>query len=374
MNPTIVINAYNRPESLRRLLGSLALAYIPPGVELVFSLEYNCHADVALQAESFSWPYGDKTIIHQKSKLGLVGHFFYCGGLTERYGTIVYLEDDLFVGKGFYQYAQAVVTQYGEEESLAGFSLNALWFNGYLHLPFKPVDDGNPVFFLQVPWYQGQVYTRSQWAHFSNWYNGYKGIDDGLQLHHSFKNYQLKDDWFPVKTQYLVATGKYYCFPRSAQCVNFGDAGTHFASSTNFFQTELALDTGHNRFRPLADCLALYDSFFELQPTSIRRIAPHLADLAFETDLHGTKDWSLIKAPYAIIPFEHRKYLQSFGCEMRPHELNLIYNIPGTHFHLVDTTELKNVKRNRNLYLTQFRYFNRFKLTRQQRFRLFSGR
>jgi len=371
MNPAIVINAYNRPESLRRLLMSLQQAYIAEGTVLIFSLEHDAHDDVVKQAETFHWQYGEKNIIQQQKKLGLVGHFLFCGDLTTRYGTIIYLEDDLFVGHDFYKYAIATLAQYQNEERLAGFSLNALWFNGYLHLPFKPLDDGNSCFFLQVPWYQGQIYTPAQWQHFKSWYNNYKGVNHELQMHTILKNYKLTDDWFPVKTQYLIETGKYYCFPRSAQCVNFGDAGTHFANSTNFFQTELALRFDNNVFKPFDDCVAVYDSFFELSPLLLKKVAPHLKDIDLELDLNATKDLSKVKSEYVLTPVQPETYLKAYALEMRPQELNIIYDIEGKYFYLAKTNMVQGFAARKNSFYEKFLYYNRFKLTRKQKLNIF---
>ena len=316
---------------------------------------------------AYEWPYGEKTIIQQTAKQGLIGHFLFCGDLTAQYGNIIYLEDDLFVGQDFYTYAKAVLSAYANEDHLAGFSLNALWFNGYLHLPFRPIDDGNPCFFLQVPWYQGQVYTAAQWKHFRQWYDHYAGVNHTLQMHHTFKNYKLTDDWFPIKTQYLIETGKYYCFPRAAHCVNFGDAGTHFKNKTEFFQTELALRFGSLRFKSFEECLAVYDSFYELLPSRLKAIANHLTDIDITLDLNGTKDLSLVSSEYVITPIKPLQYLKSYALEMRPQELNIAYEIEGDHFFLTKTTDVRNMSADKNIFYNRFFYHNRFKLTRKQK-------
>lgn len=374
MNATIVINAYQRPDSLGRLLSSLQNAVIDAGTKIIFSLEYAAHKNVLKQATEYIWPYGEKIIIQQQEKLGLVGHFMFCGGLTAEYGNIVYLEDDLFVGRDFYQYTKAVLSQYENEEKLAGFSLNALWFNGYLHLPFRPVDDGNPCFFLQIPWYQGQVYTAKQWRHFKNWYDNYSGINHDLQMHAAFKNFKLADEWFAVKTQYLIETGKYYCFPRTAQCVNFGDAGTHFKNKTNFFQTELALQFKRTFFMHFDDCMAVYDSFYEILPSKLKALTPHLAQIDVETDLHGTKDISKVTAEYILTPVKPRTYIKKYAHEMRPQELNVVYDINGDDLYLAKTKDVTNASSTQELFYKQFHYYNRFRLTWKQKLKILFGK
>ncbi|MEO9965940.1 MAG: hypothetical protein ABJF11_09140 [Reichenbachiella sp.] len=366
-SPTIVINAYNRPDSLRRLLTSLKMATIPTESNLVFSLEFGAHPEVMTQVKNFEWKYGNKEIIQQEKKLGLIGHFLFCGGLTKKLGDIVYLEDDLFVGKSFYQYSQQVLTQYGDDENLAGFSLNALWFNGYLHMPFHPFDDGNGCFFLQVPWYQGQVYTAKQWSHFEQWYHQKMEMGDDLLIHEMFRNYTLQDDWFPIKTQYLIENKKYYAFPRVAHCVNFGDVGVHFQKTTNFFQTELSMASQLPQLIPFEESLAVYDSFYELIPDRLKRLCPHFEHLDFELDLNGTKELSKIKSDYIISSVRPDEYERSFGLEMRPQELNLVYQIEGEHFYLARRDHYKiDSFKNRRL-MSMFNYHYRFKLSKKQK-------
>lgn len=369
-SPTIVINAYNRPRSLHRLLSSLILSDIAQGTNLVFSLEFDPHPEVISQVNDFSWDHGKKEIIRQEKKLGLVGHFLFCGGLTKRFGAIIYLEDDLFVGRSFYKYSLQVLKQYGEEENLAGFSLNALWFNGYLHIPFYPVDDGNACFFLQVPWFQGQIYTPKQWSHFEDWYDHKTSIEDDLLIHDLFRNFKLQDEWFPIKTQYLIETNKYYCFPRTAHCVNFGDVGVHFQKTTNFFQTELSVGEVIPNMIPFKESLAVYDSFYELLPEKLITLTPHLKAYDFELDLNGTKDVAKIKSQYIITSVKPNQYELSYGLEMRPQELNIIYQIEGNHFYLVKSDQLKKDRNKHKRQRDQLNYHHRFKLTKVQQLKL----
>ena len=56
-SPSIVINAYNRPKSLSRLLSSLKLADIPESTNLIFSIEFDPHPEVLYQVNEFEWKY-----------------------------------------------------------------------------------------------------------------------------------------------------------------------------------------------------------------------------------------------------------------------------------------------------------------------------
>ena len=149
-------------------------------------------------------------------------------------------------------------------------------------------------------------------------YEKYNRVDNDLQIHEKFRNYQLSDDWFPLKTQYLIESDKYYCFPRISHCVNFGDAGTHFTRKTNFFQTELAIKLTETKFVEFKNCIAVYDSFYELIPQKIKKISPWLSDYDVTLDLNDTKDLSKIKTEYVISPTKSKNYKRGFALEMRP--------------------------------------------------------
>lgn len=361
MNPPIVINAFKRPESLERLLNSLSAANIPENVNLIFSLEGGATPEVKALAKSYTWLHGQKQIIEHENPFGLIGHYYYCGSLSKTYGAIIYLEDDLFAGAGFYHYALQLLTYYSDDE-IAGFSLNSLWFNGYLHTPFTPIDDGNPCFFLQVPWYQGQIYTARQWSLFETWLAGYTGvIPSDLMIHDYFRNFP-NDDWFPIKTQYLIETNRYYCFPRISHCINFGDKGTHFKKKTDFFQANLAMaSTNRFSFIPFQNCLSVYDSFHEILPDRLKRMVPDLATYDFTVDLNGLKKISHIKTPLLLTNRKVLSSLRSFGLEMRPQELNVIYAIDGSFFKLSKISDIVGEADSTLL----FKYHYRIRLNRK---------
>ena len=102
----IVVVAYNRIESLKRILGSLLQAEHPDqGTELIISIDRGDNADVLDYANAFSWPFGEKQVIYQEENLGLKRHILKCGGLTRAHDGIILLEDDLYVSPDFYRYA-----------------------------------------------------------------------------------------------------------------------------------------------------------------------------------------------------------------------------------------------------------------------------
>ena len=75
-HPAIVVVTYNRPDSLKRLLGSLSKARYPDGVPLVISIDGgDSHEEEVVKiAGEFPWPHGKKEVICHEKNLGLRKH------------------------------------------------------------------------------------------------------------------------------------------------------------------------------------------------------------------------------------------------------------------------------------------------------------
>ena len=88
--PAIVVVAYNRPESLGRLLNSIAQAKYPADqqIPLVISIDGGGSNGVAVRkiAHEYDWLHGEKEIIDHQTNLGLIEHVFSCGDLSQRFG------------------------------------------------------------------------------------------------------------------------------------------------------------------------------------------------------------------------------------------------------------------------------------------------
>src|SRR6188768_3670403 len=92
-NPAIVVSAYNREQSLLRLLSSLEQGEYPNSrVTLVISIDKGDNKDVIQAAEAFKWRHGEKRIIQHQQHLGLREHILSCGDLTKEYGNIILFE------------------------------------------------------------------------------------------------------------------------------------------------------------------------------------------------------------------------------------------------------------------------------------------
>lgn len=338
--PAIVVSAYNRPLALRRLLTSLARADYPTAhIPLVVTIDSGpdvANPHVVALARDFAWPHGPKEVIHQPQHLGLVQHFFWCGALTEKYGAMILLEDDLVVSSVFYHYAASALNYFNAAPHIGGVSLFALWYNGYTHHPFVPLADDAAVFFLQIPYTLGQAWTAAQWARLAQW-----RADNAARLHpgpadalHALWYGFDAGDYFPTMTKYLVDTGQFYVYPRTSHCTGFGDVGTHFAQATSYFQVPLQREQTQYQFKALTDSDCVYDSFFEILPDRLKRLAPDLRGYDFAVDLHATKEARHLTAPYVLTTRPMRRAERTFGLQRWPMEANIIDNMPGTEITL----------------------------------------
>jgi hypothetical protein len=332
---------------LTRLFGSLATADYPPGlkVPLVISIDPENGTPnqfVRTVAESFHWAYGQKEIIFHKEHLGLLRNFYYCGGLAGQYGSVIFLEDDSLVSPVFYHYACAALNFFDEDPSVAGISLYRYALNGFTHQPFEPLADGSDVFFMQVSSIMGQAWSQGQWREFEKWRvaNTVTVAETNKALHELWSKFPA-DDHFPILTSYLAATNRYYVFPRVSLTTGFGDAGTHFAKGTSYFQVPLQLYPMAFQFQEMKNSSAIYDSFMEILPACIKRFVPALRDLEFDVDLNATKDRHHIRADYVITSRDCSKPLQSFALAMKPLEANLIFNIAGQGINLCRTLDIR---------------------------------
>jgi hypothetical protein len=344
MNPAVVVSAYNRPDALARLLGSLQAADYPEDekIPLVISIDQAAeHPEVRQVAQDFLWVHGPKQVICREEHLGPVGHFYACGSLAETYGAVVFLEDDLFAAPVYYHYARQALEKYAPDAAVGGISLYALWFNGYNQLPFIPLADGADTFFLQLPYTQGLAFTADQWLGFARWRQSAPNPEAvEPPLHESWARFR-PDEWFPHFTRYLVSENRYFVFPRVSLTSGFGDVGTHFARPSAFFQAPLQYGKTRYQFLALEDSTAVYDSFFEILPDRLERMAPHLQGLDYSVDLYATHTPATLRTPYVLTTRPCRGLVAGYRRSMLPHEANLIHPAPGEDISFCRVEDLR---------------------------------
>jgi hypothetical protein len=345
LSPAIIIPAYNRAGTLIRLLDSLRHASYPKGnIQLLISIDQtpNGHnIEVQSAAEDFNWPYGEKRVILQENPMGLVKHIHWCSALSKEYGSIILLEDDLYVSPVYYTYASQALTTYRNTQQIAGISLYSLWFNGYTHQPFIPLPDDSDIFFLQIPYSQGQAFTALQWQRYEEWLaREDRQIRPRDNLHPMFMQFGA-EEWLPIRTKYLVENDLYYVYPRQSLSTSFGDPGTHFTRPSRFLQTPLQRYKTELHYKPLDESAAMYDSFFEMHPSRLAKIATDLKGISFDVDLYATKRPHNLRTSKVVTTRGCRSPIMKFAKALWPMEANLIDGISGEGISLCKAEDLK---------------------------------
>lgn len=334
----IVIAAYRRPDCLMRLLRSVELAQYPSGnITLVISLDGPADAQVTAVAESFHWRHGPVRIIKHPQNLGLINHIFFCAGLTEEYGAVILLEDDLLVSPAYYFYALQALNAYSTQEKVAGISLYTYQVSENGFLPFVPVDDGSDVYFMQVPSSWGVLFSNEQWSAFRAFLQENNGND---QLLPEFVRQWPATSWKKIFFRYLIAKNKYIVYPRSALCTNFGDLGTHVLPG-GLYQVPLLENHKDFKMPALQDSPALYDPWFELKPEGLNKLIPDFRGYTYEIDLYGTKAPADFAAEFFLTTKNGGQAVRSYGLEMVPAIANVLHNIPGNKIKLLRRSDIK---------------------------------
>ena len=356
--PAIVAIGFNRPLALKRLLYTIAKANYPADVSipLVISIDKGDNSEVLDVAKDFVWQRGEKIVIEQVENLGLRRHVISCGDLTEKYKTVIILEDDLLVSPEFYHYTLEAVNYYQNSLEIAGISLYAYDFNEYAETKFVPLEDGYDNYFIQTASSWGQVWTRQQWQGFKQWYDAKPSADNSAKKYPQKLAEWSESSWKKYYIQYLIDSNKYYAYPRISLSTNSGDAGTNHGGGGNF-QVPLVLGTKTYKFSNLQESVARYDSHYEIEAECLKRLNPQLPDLDFECDFYGTKAIANIDSEYLLSIKECSHSLISFSLSLVPQELNIVYDLPGNCFSLGKTKDFKQAKAANKI--TQLKYLHK---------------
>ncbi|MCR5301264.1 MAG: hypothetical protein K6E49_02360 [Lachnospiraceae bacterium] len=363
--PAIVVIAYDRPKALRRLLDSIESASYPEGISpvLVISIDRSDSDDVVNMAKGFEYTHGKKVIIARSERMGLRAHVLACGDLTEEYGSIIVLEDDLFVAPCFYEYACAALDFSDNDERIGAVSLYDHRFNVHKRESFVAADDGFDNYYLQLASSWGQAYTKKQWDSFKTWYRDNRDKDLADPFVPANVSGWSDRSWLKYYIVYLIETDKYCLYPRKSLTTNFGDIGSHAEKTDTDLQVPMA-GSKHCRcdFSGLDTSHAVYDSFFELVGCYKEdRIclgdydgSRKSTDAGLIVDLYGLKPVTdqiakandtpgAVKIRYVLsavpLPF---KVIKSFGRQMRPVDANIRFQVAGNDLYLYDVTAAGN--------------------------------
>lgn len=335
--PAIVIIAYKREKSVERLLKSIESAhYCEEDIPLIISIDRSDNSNVQEIAERFQWRHGLKRIIVQSERLGLREHVFRCCNLANYYGSVILLEDDLYVSPYFYGYAKEASEFYEDDDKVAGVSLYSQYSNQVVALPFCPIDDGSDVYFLQIGSSLGQLFSGSKWASFMGWYSNHSDIRGMAGLPESVAAWP-DSSWKKYFTAYLKDTGKYFVYPRISLTTSFSDeGGENVVKSTALHQVPILFGMKEWRFRRLSESLIKYDPYCEIQADYIKYNYPELSRYDFEVDLYGAKPLDKINRKFLITSKPTKRPIMGFGLGFKTIHANINPLVVGDYFVLAE--------------------------------------
>ena len=338
IKPVIVAVAYNRASSLKRLLESIGNGkYDESDILLIISIDFcENNEDVLSEAHSFQWKYGDKKVVTHTSNLGLRRHILECGNYAIKYGAAIILEDDLIVAPGFYKYAKAAQNFYSDEERVAGIALYSHEWNGYARKRFAPVMLESDVYFGQFGVSWGQCWTGKQWSDFITWYEQTSELSIQNNMPDTVFSWSA-NSWGKYFVYYIIEKNKYYVMPYNALSTCFSEAGVHTNNISLDNQVCLQYGVKNYQFIKFEEGMH-YDIFFENMDLNrfLRRYIGDEENVCI--NLYGLKSKELEKEYKYILTTQKRneKIIHAFAREMRPIEMNIIYDIPGNEIFLYE--------------------------------------
>ena len=332
--PAIVIVAYDRAESLQRLIDSLDRAhYRGDEVNVVISVDGGGNREVVSRARSCSIKGIHPEVIEHPNNLGLKDHILFCGSLAQKYGSVIVLEDDLVVDPWFYEYACRSLDFYASTKEIAGIALYSQRYNDHAELPFEPFGNGYSTFFMQVGCSWGQIWSAEQWQDFKTWYDKADGsaVNACLGLPDNVKRWS-ESSWKKYFNAYLVDTGKFIVYPYDSFTTNCSDSpGVHIKEVNNVFQ--VAMKSPYRaedslNFAPFQDKEVAYDAYMEPCGAFIYKNLK-LAASEVEIDLHGHKPWAMLLKKQYILTLRvlDEPELAVYPVSFRPIEMNFVYPV-----------------------------------------------
>lgn len=351
MKIAIIAVAYNRVDSLSRLLVSLDSAYYDEkeNVPLIISIDKSNTDIVEKFADNYQWKHGNKIVKKHEKNLGLREHILSLGEWFDNFDALIIFEDDLVVSPNFYTYARQTIDKYSASDDVAGISLYSFHINYQTGLFFVPLKSEYDVYFMNCAMSWGQIWVKKQWQEFYKWYQSHLDFPPFDHLPQTICRW--KKSWLKYHTRYCIETNKYFVHPYTALSTNCSDMGTHVTKSSSAFQVVLQNGKKDEYFLPDLDSkdAVFYDGFFEN-----KMLYKYLGmkDAACCIDINKMKGNRLKKRYWLTTQVYNYKVIDSYGLSFRPIEENIIRKVPGRDIFLYDTSiseRNKNRRGERNI-------------------------
>lgn len=340
VKPVIVVVAYKRLHTLKRLLHSIENAVFKvDSVTLIISIDYHPeNNDVIECARAFQWVHGDKIVKTHKENMGLHRHIIECGDYSIEYGAAIILEDDEIVAPYFYEYTRLAHDFYCTDERIAGISLYAHEWNGYAGKKFQPVYKDGDVYFGQFSCSRGQSWSARQWLAFKKWYADNTEITRDELLPPSM--YEWSASWGKYFARYLVENDKFYVMPYKPVATIFGETGTHAAKMELDVQVALYFGEDNCNFI-LFEAGSHYDMFFEnMDLKKIVAERNHISASDICVDLYALSKRQYGEKRYVLTTRKlNYRIMECYDLNLRPHDVNVLLNMPGKGIYLYDTAD-----------------------------------
>ena len=338
--PVIVAVGYNRIDSLLRLLDSLETAVYPcDDITLYVSLDHSGMEESVIKAvEQTPWTHGKRIIRKHTGQLGLRKHILECASLSEQYGSVIILEDDLVVAENFYSYTVQALDYYGDQNMIAGISLYSHAWNEHGDYHFMPQQNGYDTYLGQFSCTWGQCWTNKQWNRFKAWYDEHENrLGENKNIPVDVENWGDKS-WGKYFVYFMVENGLYYVMPYVALSTNCSELGEHNGIKNASYQVML-MESADKQYRfPDIDTAVKYDIFFERVFSSISISGIPCEDICI--NLNGLKRTNE-RRNYLITPVPESRFkpVDSFELQFRPIEKNLTMNCKGNDLFMYQVSE-----------------------------------
>ena len=335
----IVVIGYKNENGIKRLLNALSIAdYAEKEVLLIISIDKSENDIVEKIANRFIWEYGEKKVVTFPERLGLRNHVLHCGDYLNTYDldALAVFEDDTLPARGFFRFMVAATEKYIDNENIAGISLYAHHINFNTREKFIPIFKNYDNYFLQCAQSWGQVWFKKQWNEFRDWYKKQGQMKENCLIPDNIVSWP-ETSWLKYHIKYCIEKNKYFVYPYNSYTTCFSDIGEHAKSNTNDFQVPISNEMSDlYNFMELDDTSLKYDAFFENQ--NLHQYCNVCQDDLL-VDLYG--DHIATNKRYILtrkqLPY---KIINSWDGRMVPHEMNVIYNIPGDDIVLYDLEDV----------------------------------